>query len=601
MTLTVSTVEAQKNLYPTPPGLAKKLLAGLNWGHDGIRTILEPSAGTGNLVKAIASRVYEYSHSGEYDVDMIELDPELRGILTDTFNETASDLAYRQKEELRQEYLVANRNNEPTDAIRDKWMEAEKAYYSMKSISPRIVHDDFLTYDSRKQYDLIVMNPPFDQGDLHLLKAIQMQKRYGGQIRCILNAATIQNPCSNRRQMLVDKLHELGAEISVEEGAFKDAERQANVDVVIIKIDIPDPVHKSDIYERLVKDQEQQEASAEAPTSLVENDFITQIIRQYKLEVDTGCELIRQYNAVIPYIQASFGEENSPIIRLAVNSAHAEPGKPSINKFLKAVRMKYWKALFEHPSITRQLTSNLSDELHGNVQKLQDYDFSEYNVRQMLCEINCKMEQAVQETIMDLFDTLTAEHAWYPECQKNIHYYNGWASNKAHKINKKVVIPAHGIFDTYSWTQDAFNTYNAYSFLSDIEKSLNYLDGGLTIPVNLERQLRYANDAGKTKNIQLKYFDVSFYKKGTAHIQFTNLELLDRLNIYASRKKSWLPPYYGRKTYQNMDEEEKAVVDSFHGDGTPGSGEADYSKVLAKADYYLTEPNTAEQLMLPEG
>ena len=137
--------------------------------------------------------------------------------------------------------------------------------------------------------------------------------------------------------------------------------------------------------------------------------------------------------------------------------------------------------------------------------------------------------------------------------------------------------------------------------MSDIEKSLNYLDGGLTIPVNLELQLRYANSAGKIKNIQLKYFDVSFYKKGTCHIQFTNLELLDRLNIYASRKKSWLPPYYGRKVYQDMDAEEQAVVDSFHGDGTPGSGESDYSKVLAKADYYLAEPTAAEQLMLTEG
>jgi hypothetical protein len=36
--------------------------------------------------------------------------------------------------------------------------------------------------------------------------------------------------------------------------------------------------------------------------------------------------------------------------------------------------------------------------------------------------------------------------------------------------------------------------------------------------------------------------------------------------------------------------EEKAVVDSFHGDGADGSGEKAYAAVMAKADFYLTDP-----------
>ena len=40
------------------------------------------------------------------------------------------------------------------------------------------------------------MNPPFSEGDKHLLKAINIMKN-GGQIVCILNAETIKNPYSN--------------------------------------------------------------------------------------------------------------------------------------------------------------------------------------------------------------------------------------------------------------------------------------------------------------------------------------------------------------------------------------------------------------------
>ena len=595
MHITVKTIEAQNGFYPTPPELAEKLLEGLKWGYEGIKTVLEPSAGTGNLIKAVIAAAEWASNGAEFEVDMIELDPALRGILADTFSEKAKDAAYEKNEELRQTYYTALRNQEPHNELERKWLDAKKEYDCLKFTSPRIVHDNFLTYDSRKPYDLIVMNPPFEDGDLHLMKAIALQERYGGQIRCILNANTILKPCTNRRKALVQKLRELNAEICMEQGAFKDAERQTDVDVAIIRIDIPVPVHTSDIYEKLKKAQEENTSAASGPTELVENDFIRQIIAQYNLEVDTGCELIRQYNAAVPYILDSFGEDSSPVIRLAISDSHAD--KPDINKFLKAVRMKYWRKLFQDPRITGQLTSNLSHELHAMVREMQYYDFSEYNILCLICEINCKMERAVQEAILELFDTLSTKHSWYPECQKNIHYYNGWASNKAHKVNKKVVIPAHGVFDCYG-KENAFNTYNAFSFLSDIEKCLNYLDGNRSVPVSIDRQLRLANSAGKTRNIQLKFFDVSFFKKGTCHITFTNMELLDCLNIYASRKKAWLPPYYGRKRYADMDTEEQSVIDSFHGDGTPGSGASGYAEVLAKPDYYLADPTGTKRVMI---
>lgn len=40
----------------------------------------------------------------------------------------------------------------------------------------RVIHDDFLTFDSMKEYNVIIMNLPFSEGDKHLLKALQIQK-----------------------------------------------------------------------------------------------------------------------------------------------------------------------------------------------------------------------------------------------------------------------------------------------------------------------------------------------------------------------------------------------------------------------------------------
>lgn len=74
------------------------------------------------------------------------------------------------------------------------------------------------------------------------------------------------------------------------------------------------------------------------------------------------------------------------------------------------------------------------------------------------------------------------------------------------------------------------------------------------------------------------------------HIKFRNQALVDRFNIYCCRKKNWLPPSYGKSTYAEMNETERGVVDSFHGNGSHGTGESGYQEVMLKASYFLAEP-----------
>ena len=80
--------------------------------------------------------------------------------------------------------------------------------------------------------------------------------------------------------------------------------------------------------------------------------------------------------------------------------------------------------------------------------------------------MNASIMKGVQETIISMFDKLTTEHTWYPECKKNVHYYNGWKTNIAHKVNYKVIIPCYNVFDTaYKWSSGEFRTYKAREVL----------------------------------------------------------------------------------------------------------------------------------------
>lgn len=561
------TKEAREGFYPTPPSVAEKMLAGIDWRY--IETVLEPEAGKGDLIYQIARSYYIYRrrYDKPLDVDYCEIDPALREACR---------------------YALTEKRGEHESEV-------------MKNIKARLVHDDFLTYKSFKRYDLIVMNPPFHNGAAHLLKALEMQK-YGGSVCCVLNADTIRNPYSEERRHLLRELDRLSADVKFIERAFStDAERKADVDVAIIKVTIPEAKFESDIYERMKKAVEPEYIPDPEVQALVPGDYIDQAIQMYQVEVASTMELVRQYKALVPYMYVTLDEKDkyfgkSPILQLTFGSGCGldtswRAADFNVQDYMRVVRLKYWRALFSNEKFIGRLTSELREKFTKQVEKMADYDFSVFNIKQVQVEMNASMTQGVEDAILKLFDELTYEHSWYPECNQNRHYYNGWATNKAHKIGKKSIIPVN-MYSYYRRSGEAFDADKAYEVISDLEKAFDYLDGKRTTDFDLRSRLRVAAETGETRNIRCKYFAVDIFKKGTMHIKFfpESMRLVDRLNIYASRKKGWLPPNYGRAKYGNMREDERAVVDSFHGDGSTGSGAEAYADVLAAADFYLADP-----------
>ena len=534
-----------KEFYPTPKNIIDKMLCGLDFSM--IKSILEPSAGTGNIVEALKRKEEiqtRYYTKVSFDIDCIEADQNLQHIL--------------------------------------------------KGKNFRVVYNDFLTYDTMKEYDLVIMNPPFSNGCKHMLKALEMQKRNGGAVICLLNAETLKNPCTNDRLDLKRKLTEYNAKIEFIQDAFLDAERKTAVEIALVKVQLPKVQRESFILEGLKKAQEQREIEETESTQLIDSDFFKAIVNQYQLEVAAGIKLIKEYYAMQPFILSEFGkdEKTGETIQKGgcIISMKVSKDGLSVNDYIKAVRRKYWTALFKNEKFIGQLTNNLQRDFYNKVEELSNYDFSLYNIYQLKIDMQQKVVKGIEDTIMELFDEFSHKYHWLDETSKNIHYYNGWKTNQSWIINKKVIIPLKGFKDLeYSWGGFKPTNYDVVRKLQDIEKCFNYLDGGLTEAVDLEESLKFAEEYGETKDIQLKYFTVTFYKKGTCHITFNNEELLKKFNIFGSQHKGWLPPSYGKKAYKDMTMEEKAVVNEFE-------GEKEYSKVIQNKGYYLFDGNNLSLL-----
>ena len=588
----LTTTRGNDQFYPTPPSVAEKMLAGLSV--DTIFSVLEPSAGKGDLIHALVDKFHlRRGYGGRtLDVDAIEIDPYLRQICKYNFSkERRGELcnAFRPLDNM----AYSSR----TEAQKAEFTRLRSEIDAFDAAEVHIVHDDFLTYHSHKHYDLILMNPPFANGDLHLLKAIEMQ-RGGGQIICLLNAETLRNPYTATRQQLAKELQALNAKVEYIPDAFSDAERRARVDVAIVKLSIEAPEEKSDIWERMEKAAAVEDVSDPELHELAIADLIEGAIRRYNVEVAATMELYRQYRALCPYMSRTLNKSDTyghrtPLLTLTVTDDNYIRGF-DLRKYMRLVRLKYWEALFTNPQFTGKLTSELQKKYRENVDKMADYEFSAFNIKQIVLEMNASISQGIQDAIIKLFDEMTAEHSWYPECKQNVHYFNGWATNKAHKVGKKVILPTY-LFDRHYDGSQTFHKGKAYAIISDLEKSFDYLGGKRPEGYSLDARL----SCGSLRNVELAYFKADFYKKGTLHIRFypETMPLIERLNIYAARNRNWLPPSYGKVTYTSMDAQERAVVDSFHGDGTEGSGQKAYAEVLARRDFYLAEPTQQMQML----
>lgn len=522
-----------KEFYPTQRKTIEKLLEGVDFSIT--KTILEPSCGDGAIVDYIVEKTKSINtyRKINLDIDCIEIDENLR-------------------------YILQGKNY-------------------------KIVNDDFLTYNTYKAYQLIVMNPPFSNQEKHLKKALDMLELSGGEIRAIVNAEMVRNLYSNSRKEIINILNKNNASIEFFENEFSDARRETEVEIAIIKCKVEKAELTSVILENLKQAKVEKENTYES-RYITTNNFIKAIIQQYDFECMAGCKLIEEYNKLKAFTSSDFNKESSILyLGLSNDRSYSVPTENNLkNSYLKKVRYKYWEALFNNKEFTKLFTSNLQRDFYNRLNELSDYDFNEFNIMEIKKQLNQQVSIGVKETILNLFDEFSHKHYWDKDYSSNIHYFNGWKSNSCWKINKKIITVINAFDD---WNGGYCPTkYTCVDKLLDIEKVFNYLDSGKSEELDLREVLKKAKEEGQTKGIMSKFFKVDFFKKGSCHLTFLDEELLKKFNIFGALQKGWLPPSYSTKRYKDMSDEEKVIIDNFE-------GEKEYEKVISDVGYYIYDTN----------
>lgn len=490
-----------EDFYPTPNNLIERLIdlgSGGRLTIRGARRILEPSAGKGNIINYINNMGYKPK------IDAIEKDMELSNLLS--------------------------------------------------GAGHNVVWNDFLSYETHREYDVIIMNPPFSEGDKHLLYAIELAKKQITKkcsIYAIINAETIRNPYSNSRKVLARELELLNADIEFVQDAFSNAERKTNVEVALINLEVKVKDNSESIYKQIINNVNSSSNSSEsistALSTVVEHQELADRVSDIErlvLEYEKAASMIKDY------YKAKNNKESFMKYISNVNNNEFYVSTTAMyddyEKEIDSLRSSYWKLILRTGEFMKKLTTEAREKLARQLEEASELEINYTNIQMLLHAVLSNSNQMLIDSIVSMFDKITKRSQ--TDYSSNIHLFNGWKTNDAFKINKKIIYPFYSSWDIYDmgkFTNEDYSKvpWTVKDFISDLVKAFEPFRKVDYEFVNVGKA-EYENDILKFK----------MFAKGTIHVWFKDLDTLNKINYVAGKHFKWLPTDDELKTNKKAQE-----------------------------------------------
>jgi len=491
--------------YPTPKEVIEKMLAPFTTEHHGKTyyrltglSILEPSAGKGNILDFIEDVTTDHKTK----LYACEIDPELKYILQD------------------------------------------KGY--------RVLAEDFLNYSGDYFFDLVIMNPPFNNASKHILKAWDVLS--SGDIVALCNSETIKNPFNKERQQLKKLIESFGSVEHIGQVFLSDkAERKSPVECSIVRL--------KKVAQKSPFDFDFSKLNAEhGEEELDENTLKNQVARrnvihnmetQYKKMKSLFVEYMKIRQALKFYSKGILTEYSYPIQMANEAIEKTDSRAQAYNLFNDDLKQEIWKTVLSKTKVEKYMTTKVRENFDSFTKSQGYMDFNQENVDALVEMIFSNRHTIMEQAIIDVFDIMTK---YYKE---NRCHVEGWKTNDKWKVNRKVILPhaiKFGEYDTQSHYREygsSFKTsYHRDKDLPDIDKALCYLTGTLyesCVPISsaLDERFKFIGSVRPGNSfdntVESTFFNIKFFKKGTIHIEFKDRLVWELFNLTACSGKKWLP------------------------------------------------------------
>jgi predicted RNA methylase len=452
--------------YPSTPETARKvcdlIMTHFKWRLEGKR-ILDPSAGSGALLDAIASWKSRKKSTNFYAV---EIDQELRYVLQG------------------KDYLVLD--------------------------------SDWLQYSEPTSFDAIAMNPPFSDGIRHILKSWDYLA--AGGILCSVVPKTMTSGGNAAKELLSRLVEQHGHKVDIG-CAFANSYRSTQVDCEILVLTKPadlKPAWMDDL--KFEVDSSSTEEFTDNP--LVCSNQIEALVRQYEV---IRAALIQRHRAQLE-IDYYIGGIERPIydsIERDVNEGLSI--KDDFDTQLKVLKSRFWQTLFTRTKLGQGTTTAFKAQFAEGSLKIGIMAFNKANIYEVLTMFFCNRDQIMQEAVEAVFKRCTDYHKDNSIHQEG--WKNNRTSKVAKKviIPSQSLVSKYSSYESWNtvYAHDRLG-----QFLDDFDKVLSYLTGLSTSREGFkwarETINQFLRDCGNDyqQEFQSTFFKLRVFKKGTVHIIF---------------------------------------------------------------------------------
>lgn len=480
--------------FPTPPSVARLMLEKVS---REATNFLEPSAGRGDLADAIHERRND-RYGRRVNIDVIESDPTLAAALDS-------------KEHV------------------------------------KVVGYDWLTYTGVSFYDAIIMNPPFSNGDEHLLKAWDFM--HDGEIVCLLNEETILNPYTASRQRLAKVIAEHGS-VDYLGNCFSRSDRPTDVRVALVYLRKKADDDTVDLWATVNQEKRPDDSIGPDEAMLAIRDNLGNMQHYYDMATEhmlkafnhiRKAKIYMDANHISGYSRGGDRHDYGSILAIAlgnINSARAE--------FSRKHRRDAWFQVFEQMQFRKWLDKKQTESFLRDVERNGNIPFTADNIKATLENVFLQRKKLFEQSVANVFDELCRYY------KGNGNHTEGWKTNDSYKVNEKLIFP-YGCRWCPIMGRLELDYRGAIDVYNDLDRIMCVLDGEnfeecLTIGRALEYRFKqygskYDNGvqySTSNNTCQSHYFDIRFFKKGTVHLTFRSRELWERFNVTASAGKKWI-------------------------------------------------------------
>lgn len=399
----------------------------------------------------------------------------------------------------------------------------------------KVINNDFLNYSGDYHFDLIIGNPPFSNGDEHLLKAWQILEE--GDIVFLLNAETIKNPYSEKRK-LVKKLIEDFGSVEILGDVFAHAERKTGVEVALVRLKKQSNSKRLDFeFQNTTREQHFDFSEETLKDAVATQDIIGNMVLQYGNLKEAFAEYLKAMDRLKFYAQ---GLVDTTKVLAAVSG---ETNNEKYNSFCDESKMLVWRNVIHKIGIERYMTNAVQQNFSRFTQTQGALDFTPENIKSLVQMLLENGSQILEKAVVDVFDLFTAYH------KDNRLHVEGWKTNDRWKVNQKVILPG---FLSTMWNSMYEANYHRWNEYSDIDKVMCYLTGKRYEDLgenSIQRAIKKVR-IGDSGLHESEFFNFRCYKKGTLHITFKDKFLWQEFNMRACSGKAWLPEAEKRQWQQ---------------------------------------------------